>query len=88
MEIIHALEGKRRGPYSGAYGYYDFEGQLNTAIAIRTMVVQPLKADQHLIHVQAGAGIVADSDPQREFEETLNKARGLLEAISALSAKP
>ncbi|WP_448533225.1 anthranilate synthase component I [Parathermosynechococcus lividus] len=88
MEIIHALEGERRGPYSGAYGYYDFEGQLNTAIAIRTMVVQPLKADQHLIHVQAGAGIVADSDPQREFEETLNKARGLLEAISALSAKP
>ncbi len=87
MEIIHELEGCRRGPYSGAYGYYDFEGQLNTAIAIRTMVVQPLTAGQHLIHVQAGAGIVADSDPQREFEETLNKARGLLEAISALMAK-
>jgi len=88
MEIIHELEGGRRGPYSGAYGYYDFEGQLNTAIAIRTMVVQPLSSDQHLIQVQAGAGIVADSEPQREFEETLNKARGLLEAISALMAKP
>ncbi len=88
MEIIHELEGCRRGPYSGAYGYYDFEGQLNTAIAIRTMVVQPLTDQQHLIHVQAGAGIVADSDPQREYEETLNKARGLLEAISALGRKP
>lgn len=87
MEIIHELEGCRRGPYSGAYGYYDFEGQLNTAIAIRTMVVQPLTEDEHLIHVQAGAGIVADSDPQREYEETLNKARGLLEAISALAIK-
>lgn len=88
MEIIYELEGERRGPYAGAYGYYDFEGQLNTAIAIRTMVVQPLTTGQHLIHVQAGAGIVADSEPQREFEETLNKARGLLEAISALTAKP
>ncbi|WJI25170.1 anthranilate synthase component I [Thermosynechococcus sp. QKsg1] len=88
MEIIYELEGCRRGPYSGAYGYYDFEGQLNTAIAIRTMVVQLLSDHQHLIHVQAGAGIVADSDPQREYEETLNKARGLLEAISALGGKP
>lgn len=87
MEIIHELEGCRRGPYSGAYGYYDFEGQLNTAIAIRTMVVQPFTDNEHLIHVQAGAGIVADSDPQREYEETLNKARGLLEAISALTTK-
>lgn len=51
------------------------------------MVVQPLTEDEHLIHVQAGAGIVADSDPQREYEETLNKARGLLEAISALAIK-
>ncbi|MDR5638804.1 MULTISPECIES: anthranilate synthase component I [unclassified Thermosynechococcus] len=88
MEIIYELEGCRRGPYSGAYGYYDFEGQLNTAIAIRTMVVQLLSDHQHLIHVQAGAGIVADSDPQREYEETLNKARGLLEAISVLGGKP
>jgi anthranilate synthase component 1 len=85
MEIIQELEPCRRGPYSGAYGYYDFEGQLNTAIAIRTMVVQSLSNGKHQINVQAGAGIVADSDPQREYEETLNKARGLLEAINSIT---
>ncbi len=85
MEIIHELEPERRGPYSGVYGYYDFEGQLNTAIAIRTMVVRPLGGNQHLVSVQAGAGLVADSDPEKEYEETLNKARGLLEAIRCLS---
>ncbi|HAC65152.1 MAG TPA: anthranilate synthase component I [Cyanothece sp. UBA12306] len=85
MEIIHELEPERRGPYSGVYGYYDFEGQLNTAIAIRTMVVRPLGGNQHLVCVQAGAGIVADSDPETEYEETMNKARGLLEAIRCLT---
>ncbi len=85
MEIINELEPERRGPYSGVYGYYDFEGQLNTAIAIRTMVVQEQADGAHQVSVQAGAGIVADSDPQKEYEETLNKARGLLEAIRALS---
>lgn len=85
MEIIHELEGCRRGLYSGAYGYYDFEGQLNTAITIRTMIVRGRGDGQHQVSVQAGAGIVADSDPQKEYQETLNKARGLLEAISALS---
>ncbi|MBD2652896.1 MULTISPECIES: anthranilate synthase component I [Synechocystis] len=85
MEIINELEPERRGPYSGVYGYYDFEGQLNTAIAIRTMVVQEQADGTHRVSVQAGAGIVADSDPQKEYEETLNKARGLLEAIRALS---
>lgn len=81
MEIIHELEGCRRGPYSGVYGYYDFEGQLNTAISIRTMIVRQQQDGQHLVTVQAGAGIVADSEPIREYEETLNKARGLLQAI-------
>jgi anthranilate synthase component 1 len=85
MEIIHELETERRGPYSGVYGYYDFEGQLNTAIAIRTMVVLPQGGSQHLVSVQAGAGLVADSDPEKEYEETINKARGLLEAIRCLS---
>ena len=85
MEIIHELEPERRGPYSGVYGYYDFEGELNTAIAIRTMIVRPLVDGQHLVSVQAGAGLVADSDPQKEYEETMNKARGLLEAIRCLS---
>jgi anthranilate synthase component 1 len=84
MEIIHELEPCRRGPYSGAYGYYDFEGQLNTAITIRTMIVQSTTAGNYQVSVQAGAGLVADSDPQREYEETLNKARGLLEAIRCL----
>ena len=84
MEIIHELEQERRGPYSGVYGYYDFEGQLNSAITIRTMVVRPHKGDEHLVEVQAGAGLVADSEPEKEYEETLNKARGLLEAIRRL----
>jgi anthranilate synthase component I len=79
MEIIHELEPSRRGVYSGVYGYYDFEGQLNSAIAIRTMVV-----NDHTVSVQAGAGLVADSEPEKEYEETLNKARGLLEAIRCL----
>ncbi|MGB8702320.1 MAG: anthranilate synthase component I family protein [Thermosynechococcaceae cyanobacterium] len=86
MEIIHELEGCRRGPYSGVYGYYDFEGQLNSAITIRTMVVQNQGGDRHQVTVQAGAGLVADSVPEKEYEETLNKARGLLEAIRFLSA--
>jgi anthranilate synthase component 1 len=84
MEIIHELELERRGPYSGVYGYYDFEGQLNSAIAIRTMVVRLQESGKHIVSVQAGAGLVADSDPEKEYEETLNKARGLLEAIRCL----
>ncbi|MGV0024251.1 anthranilate synthase component I [Phormidesmis priestleyi] len=84
MEIVHDLEPCRRGVYSGAYGYYDFEGQLNTAIAIRTMVVRSEGNGKHIVSVQAGAGLVADSEPEKEYEETLNKARGLLEAIRCL----
>lgn len=84
MEIIHDLEPCRRGPYSGAYGYYDFEGQLNTAISIRTMVVRSQGNGKHQVSVQAGAGLVADSVPEKEYEETLNKARGMLEAIRCL----
>jgi anthranilate synthase component 1 len=84
MQIVHELEGCRRGPYSGVYGYYDFEGQLNSAIAIRTMVVRSNGNGKHTVSVQAGAGLVADSVPQSEYQETLNKARGLLEAIGCL----
>ncbi len=79
MEIIYELEKCRRGVYSGVYGWYDFEGQLNSAIAIRTMVLH-----NNSVSVQAGAGLVADSDPEKEYEETLNKAKGLLEAIRCL----
>ncbi|MBD1912469.1 MULTISPECIES: anthranilate synthase component I [unclassified Leptolyngbya] len=87
MEIIHELEGCRRGIYSGAYGYYDFEGQLNTAIAIRTMVVRSQPDGTSTVTVQAGAGLVADSVPETEYQETLNKARGMLEAIRCLGSE-
>lgn len=84
MEIINELESCRRGAYSGVYGYYDFERQLNSAITIRTMVVRPKGDDKHTVTVQAGAGLVADSVPETEYEESINKARGLLEAIRCL----
>jgi anthranilate synthase component 1 len=76
MEIIDELEPHRRGPYAGAVGYIDYRGNMDTCIALRTIVIQGKQA-----YVQAGAGIVADSVPQREYQETLNKARGLLKAI-------
>ncbi|HAL73592.1 MAG TPA: hypothetical protein DCM45_00695 [Clostridiales bacterium] len=77
MEIIDELETVRRGPYGGAVGYLGFDGRLDTCITIRTAV---LKDGQ--IHIQAGAGIVADSVPETEYDETLNKARAVLTAIS------
>ena len=76
MEIIHELEPSRRGIYSGAIGYFDFSGDMNTCIAIRTMV---MKDDS--IYFQAGAGIVYDSDPTKELEETVNKASAINSAI-------
>jgi anthranilate synthase component I len=84
MQIIHDLEPTRRGVYSGVYGYYDFEGQLNSAIAIRTMVLRPNATGGRTVTIQAGAGLVADSVPQMEYEECWNKARGVLEAIRCL----
>lgn len=79
MQIIHELENRRRGPYSGAYGYYDFSGQLNTAITIRSLWIH-----NGILTLQAGAGVVADSDPEREYQECLSKARGLLTALASL----
>lgn len=76
MQIIDELEPQRRGPYAGAVGYVDFNGNMDTCIALRTLVVQGRDA-----YIQAGAGIVADSVPLSEYQETLNKARGLLKAI-------
>jgi anthranilate synthase component 1 len=76
MEIIDELEPHRRGPYGGAVGYVDFAGNMDTCIALRTIVIHDNKA-----YIQAGAGIVADSVPENEWNETLNKARGLLKAI-------
>lgn len=77
MEIIDELEPTKRGPYAGAVGYFDFSGNMDTCIAIRTMLV----TDQS-VYIQAGAGIVADSNPASEFEETKNKAGALVEALS------
>ena len=74
MQIINALEQKKRGVYSGAIGYISTTGNMDLALAIRTMIVKDGKA-----YVQAGAGIVYDSIPESEYEETLNKARALLE---------
>ncbi len=76
MQIIDEFEHHRRGPYAGAVGYIDFTGNMDTCIALRTFVMQP-----GTTYVQAGAGIVADSVPESEYQETLNKARGLLKAI-------
>lgn len=76
MEIIDELEPCRRGPYGGAVGYVDFSGNMDTCIALRTMVLQGNTA-----YLQAGAGVVADSIPAAEREETLNKAMGLLRAL-------
>ncbi|MEJ2740104.1 MAG: anthranilate synthase component I, partial [Dehalococcoidia bacterium] len=76
MEIIAELEPEKRGPYAGAAGYFSFTGNMDMAIAIRTMVVK-----DGTVYVQAGCGIVYDSVPEREYEETMNKAMAQLKAI-------
>ncbi len=81
MEIIAELEKERRGPYAGAVGYFAYSGAMDTCITIRTLVMHG-----GAIHVQAGAGIVADSDPAREHEETLSKAKALAEAVRRAEA--
>ena len=76
MEIIEELEPTKRGPYAGAVGYFGYSGNMDTCITIRTLVIKGNK-----VYVQAGAGIVADSIPQREHTETLNKAMGMMRAV-------
>jgi anthranilate synthase component 1 len=83
MQIIEELEPTRRGPYAGAVGYLSFSGNLDTCITIRTILVKGDTA-----YVQAGAGIVADSKPDREYQETRNKAAGMLEAIRLAEEEP
>jgi anthranilate synthase component 1 len=83
MEIIDQVEPHRRGPYAGAVGYVDFSGNMDTCIALRTIVIH-----DGIAYVQAGAGIVADSVPEAEWNETLNKAKGLLKAIELAERKP
>jgi anthranilate synthase component 1 len=82
MEIIDELEPLQRGVYSGAVGYLGFNGDMDVAIAIRTAV---LKDGQ--LHVQAAAGIVADSDPQAEWQETRHKTRAILRAAEIADAR-
>ncbi|MFZ5641154.1 MAG: anthranilate synthase component I family protein, partial [Bacillota bacterium] len=76
MEIIEELEPTRRGVYGGTIGYFGFTGNLDTCITIRTILVH-----KSMTYVQAGAGIVADSDPEREYDETINKAGALMETL-------
>lgn len=76
MEIIEELEPEQRGPYAGAVGYFGFSGSMDACIAIRTFVMKGQR-----VYLQAGAGIVADSDPAREYEETENKLRALARAL-------
>jgi anthranilate synthase component 1 len=76
MQIIGELEPTRRGTYAGAIGYIDYADNLDTCIAIRTIRLKDDTAS-----IQAGAGIVADSVPEKEYEETINKARALVKAI-------
>lgn len=80
MQIIDQFEPTRRGPYAGAVGYVDFAGNMDTCIALRTIAVTP-GTPHPVAWVQAGAGVVADSNPAREYQETLSKARGMLAAI-------
>jgi len=76
IEIIRGLEPTPRGVYAGAVGYFDYSGNMDTCIAIRTLVIE-----NGVAKIQAGAGIVADSVPSAEFDETVNKAKGLMRAI-------
>jgi anthranilate synthase component 1 len=82
MEIIAELERDKRGSYSGAVGYFDLSGNLDTAITIRTVLMK-----DGVAHVQAGGGIVYDSDPATEYAETENKAMALLRAIDQAEAQ-
>ena len=82
MEIIEELEGMARGPYAGAVGYFAYDGSADTCITIRSLVMRGQE-----VAIQAGAGIVADSDPEREYQETLNKAKALAVAVE-LAGRP
>ncbi|NWF68533.1 MAG: anthranilate synthase component I [Chloroflexi bacterium] len=76
MQIIEELEDTRRGPYGGAVGYFSFDGSMDTCITIRALLMRG-----NTLYIQSGAGIVADSDPAREYDETINKARAMSNAI-------
>mgnify|MGYP001451456075 FL=1 len=75
MEIINQLEPQSRGVYAGCVGYFSANGNFETCIVLRTAIIK-----DNIMHVQAGAGIVADSIPEKEYEETVNKAKALFKA--------
>ncbi len=77
MEIIEELEPTRRGPYAGAVGYFGFSGNMDTCITIRTLVIK-----EGVAYIQAGGGVVADSDPAAEYQETVNKAKAMMRAVA------
>jgi anthranilate synthase component I len=94
MQIIDELEVNRRGPYGGGVGHVSFSGAMDMALALRTLVIpteqadvlydmEPGRATKRLwdVHIQAGAGLVADSVPEAEYQETVNKANALMRAI-------
>jgi anthranilate synthase component 1 len=83
MEIIAELEPDRRGSYAGALGYVGFDGNLDMAITLRTIAIAGGVA-----YIQAGAGVVADSRPEREYEETLEKAGAMFAAVEQAEAMP
>jgi anthranilate synthase component 1 len=76
MEIIEELEPNKRGIYGGSVGYFGFSGNMDMCITIRTMVIK-----DGVMYLQAGAGIVADSDPELEYQETVNKAMAMFKAV-------
>ena len=77
MQIISELERVQRGPYAGAVGYFSFTGNVDSCITLRTALLK-----DGVAYVQAGGGIVADSNPQYEFQETVNKAKAMIKAIA------
>jgi anthranilate synthase component 1 len=80
IKIISKLENEARGPYGGCLGYINLDGTINVAIVIRTIILE-----KHQASIQCGAGIVADSSPESEYQETFNKARALMEVLSTLA---
>ena len=77
MQLIAEMEGTQRGSYAGALGYFSYDGNLDSCITLRTALIK-----DGIVHVQAGAGLVADSEPNAEYHETINKASALFKAIS------
>ncbi len=86
LQIIDEVEPVRRGPYAGTVGYIDFGGNMDTCIALRTLVITPGEGDTWRVDAQVGAGIVADSEPSLEYQETLNKAQSMLGALRIANA--